>query len=301
MPPRFTFWTIILDGQPTAFRAAEREELLPTLKQLQAKNPAAVLKWFARGRVWESPEEARRVRTEAETSAREAFLKERRAREWRPGGEHRDPRDKFKKETFQARKRREKKAANLAHAPRPDEGAGQGGVRPKGPGQGAPRSDRPRPGGWNREGGRPPRRDSGGATGGFRPKGPGQGAPRSDCPRPGGWNREGGRPPRRDSGGATGGFRPQGRGPDGPGRSRPRNKPWGGGDRERRPDRPPREERRPAPQTPPQEQAPKPVAPVERVAPPVVQPAAPERIVPPFEPGPPAPAHKTRMPRLRKP
>ncbi len=262
MPPRFTFWTIILDGQPTAFRAAEREELLPTLKQLQAKNPAAVLKWFARGRVWESPEEARRVRTEAETSAREAFLKERRAREWRPGGEHRDPRDKFKKETFQARKRREKKAANLAHAPRPDEGAGQGGVRPKGPGQGAPRSDRPRPGGWNREGSRPPRRDSGGATGGFRP---------------------------------------QGRGPDGPGRSRPRNKPWGGGDRERRPDRPPREERRPAPQTPPQEQAPKPVAPVERVAPPVVQPAAPERIVPPFEPGPPAPAHKTRMPRLRKP
>ena len=58
MPPRFTFWTIIIDGQPTAFRAAEREELQPTLKQLQAKNPTAVLKWFARGRVWESPEDA---------------------------------------------------------------------------------------------------------------------------------------------------------------------------------------------------------------------------------------------------
>src|SRR5512138_1299171 len=59
MPPRFTYWTIILDGQPTAFRAAEREALLPTLKQLQSKNPDAVLKWFAHGKVWDSPEEAR--------------------------------------------------------------------------------------------------------------------------------------------------------------------------------------------------------------------------------------------------
>jgi hypothetical protein len=114
MPPRFAFWTIILDGQPTAFRAAEREQLLPTLKQLQAKNPDAVMKWFAHGRMWESPEELWQLRVKARAEARDAAVGERRGRDWRPGGDHKDPREKFKRETFQARKRREKKAANLA-------------------------------------------------------------------------------------------------------------------------------------------------------------------------------------------
>ena len=36
MPPRHTYWTIILEGKPTAFRAATQEELLPTFKQIQA-------------------------------------------------------------------------------------------------------------------------------------------------------------------------------------------------------------------------------------------------------------------------
>jgi hypothetical protein len=112
MPPRFTYWTIILDGQPTAFRAAERDQLQPTLKQLQSKNPGAVLKWFAHGRLWESPEEVWQVRLKARAAAREAS-EERRNRSWRPGGEHKDPREKFKKETFQARRRRDQKAANL--------------------------------------------------------------------------------------------------------------------------------------------------------------------------------------------
>jgi hypothetical protein len=118
MPPRFTYWTIILDGQPTAFRSAEREQLLPTLKQLQTKNPGAVLKWFAHGRVWESPDEVRQLRERKRAEAREATPIERRGRGWRPGGEHKDPREKFKRETFQARKRRDKKAANLAGGPR---------------------------------------------------------------------------------------------------------------------------------------------------------------------------------------
>jgi hypothetical protein len=113
MPPRFTYWTILLDGQPTAFRAAERDQLLPTLKQLQSKNPGAVLKWFAHGRLWESPEEVWQVRLKAREAARDAS-EARRSRSWRPGGEHKDPREKFKKETFQARRRRDKKAANLA-------------------------------------------------------------------------------------------------------------------------------------------------------------------------------------------
>jgi hypothetical protein len=59
MPPRFAYWTIILEGKPTAFRAQDREDLLPTLRQLTRKHPDAVMKWFARGRIWESPEEAR--------------------------------------------------------------------------------------------------------------------------------------------------------------------------------------------------------------------------------------------------
>jgi hypothetical protein len=50
MPPRFVYWTIIAGGLPTAFRAAEREELLPTFKRIQDKHPAAVMKYFARGR-----------------------------------------------------------------------------------------------------------------------------------------------------------------------------------------------------------------------------------------------------------
>ncbi|MBP1634942.1 MAG: hypothetical protein H6Q10_1516, partial [Acidobacteria bacterium] len=137
MPPRFTYWTIVLDGSPTAFRASRREDLLPTLKQLQGKNPRAELKWFARGRVWESPEEARAGRERgggrtpggagrddrrsgSEGAGQPAG--ERRGKGWRPGGEHRDPHEKFKKETYQARKRREKKAAALARQgrPRPD-------------------------------------------------------------------------------------------------------------------------------------------------------------------------------------
>jgi len=92
MPPRFAFWTIILDNQPTAFRARERETLLPTLRQLQSKNPDAVMKWFARGRLWESPEEARRQRARARPQKdRRPFHKPRRftSRTPRPPGGNR--------------------------------------------------------------------------------------------------------------------------------------------------------------------------------------------------------------------
>ena len=134
MPPRFSYWTIILDGQPTAFRAAEPQELQPTLNQLRKKTPNAEMKWFARGKVWDSPEEVRSARTDSDNAAKDAALAKQRGRSWRPGGEHKDPREKFKKETFQAHKRREKKAANLAreaaiarrHAPPSDEARGAG-------------------------------------------------------------------------------------------------------------------------------------------------------------------------------
>ena len=59
MPPRHAYWTILIGDSPTAFRARERDELLPTFERLRAKQPDAVLKWFERGRLWASPEEAR--------------------------------------------------------------------------------------------------------------------------------------------------------------------------------------------------------------------------------------------------
>jgi len=100
VPPRYAFWTILIDQKPTAFRAREREELLPTLAQLKRTNSDVVLKWFARERLWESPEEER-----AAQAPRPSFRPrgerpppaEKRTREWRPGGKHEDPRERFRK------------------------------------------------------------------------------------------------------------------------------------------------------------------------------------------------------------
>jgi hypothetical protein len=86
MPPRYAYWTILIDNQPTAFRAREQEELLPTLNQLKRKNPTALMKWFANGRLWDSPEQAAAARRTPKP------VRERRTAEWRPGGQHRDPR-----------------------------------------------------------------------------------------------------------------------------------------------------------------------------------------------------------------
>jgi hypothetical protein len=88
---RLKFWTILLGTEPTAFRASDPAELQPTLRQLQRHRPEATIKWFEHGRLWASPEEAE--------AAREAAARVRRARDksWRPGGAHRDPRERFKK------------------------------------------------------------------------------------------------------------------------------------------------------------------------------------------------------------
>ena len=99
MPPRYAYWTIIAGGLPTAFRMTVREELLPTFRCIKQKHPDAEMKYFARGRLWNSPDEAR-----AEAEARRAATARRhstwgapsRGRDWRPGGEHQDPRQKFK-------------------------------------------------------------------------------------------------------------------------------------------------------------------------------------------------------------
>ena len=98
MPPRYAFWTILIDQKATAFRAREREELLPTLAQLRRTNSDVVMKWFARERLWESPEEEREAsRPPARTSESRPPAGEKRGRDWRPGGKHEDPRARFRK------------------------------------------------------------------------------------------------------------------------------------------------------------------------------------------------------------
>jgi len=97
MPPRYAYWTILAGGQPTAFRAKDRKELLSTFKQLRRKHPDAEMKWFARGRLWESPEDALQEKEFGQNSREPRSKKlESRGRNWRPGGNHRDPRQAFK-------------------------------------------------------------------------------------------------------------------------------------------------------------------------------------------------------------
>ena len=93
MPPRYAYWTIIAGGLPTAFRAAERDEILPTFKRILEKHPDAELKYFARGRLWSSQDEARQ---EAEARRETRSEGPPRGKDWRPGGGHRDPRQKFR-------------------------------------------------------------------------------------------------------------------------------------------------------------------------------------------------------------
>ena len=118
MPPRYAYWTIIAGGLPTAFRAADRDELLPTFQRIKEKHPDAQMKYFARGKLWESQDAARAADnrsarpypdrkgsdrrgapegkgTPDRRSGPSGAPQEKRGRDWRPGGEHRDPRQKF--------------------------------------------------------------------------------------------------------------------------------------------------------------------------------------------------------------
>lgn len=100
MPPRYSYWTIIAGGLPTAFRAAERDELLPTFTRLREKHPDAEMRWFARGTLWASPDEARQALRDGQRGGARSRGPRKgdeapRGRDWRPGGEHRDPRQKY--------------------------------------------------------------------------------------------------------------------------------------------------------------------------------------------------------------
>ena len=59
MPPRYAYWTIIVDGQPTAFRAGALEDIMPTFNRLKEKQPTAKLMWFQSGKLWPSRIDAR--------------------------------------------------------------------------------------------------------------------------------------------------------------------------------------------------------------------------------------------------
>jgi hypothetical protein len=108
MPPRFSYWTIVAGGLPTAFRATKREELLPTFARIRETHSDAVLKWFARGRLWDTPEQAKEALTA--DAPRQRQVARSRGRDWRPGGEHRDPRQKFidAQKALNAERRRER-------------------------------------------------------------------------------------------------------------------------------------------------------------------------------------------------
>jgi hypothetical protein len=108
MPPRFAYWTLLIDNGPTAFRARDAADLLPTLHQLKRTNPSVVMKWFSGGRLWDSPEAARDARRRRPSVAAES-----RDAAWRPGGKHVDPRDRFRK------KKDPKKFARPISRPRP--------------------------------------------------------------------------------------------------------------------------------------------------------------------------------------
>ena len=93
------FWVIVDGTTPTSFRAKQRDALVPTLKQLQRTQPAVALRWFDRGQLWDSP-----------IAARDALKAQRRMRPdrkpgWRPGGDHFDPRERYKLTRDQKRAR----------------------------------------------------------------------------------------------------------------------------------------------------------------------------------------------------
>ena len=144
---RFLYWTIVIGDQPTAFRAREAADLQPTLTQLRRKHPEAMLRWFQRGRLWTSPDEARAARE------RDREVSKRRPDTWRPGGRHEDPRQKYK-DAKKAKWTRFKDAIRArAEARRPSsERDDSRGRPPDGKGWRRPEDGRPRPADRPREG-----------------------------------------------------------------------------------------------------------------------------------------------------
>ncbi len=107
MARHHAFWVILSGAVPTAFRSPRREDLLPTLHQLQRTQSDVTLRWFDRGKLWDSPDAAKIALIEGrrQTSGRNS--------DWRPGGAHKDPRARYqltrdqKRARFKQRQRRD--------------------------------------------------------------------------------------------------------------------------------------------------------------------------------------------------
>lgn len=156
-------WVIVVGQTATSFRARRRDDLIPTLRQLQRTQPDVDLRWFDRGQLWNSPEQARDALRAQRQAPRD------RGPDWRPGGSHKDPRAQFALTRDQKRARF--KNRQFRKPKRDDRPMGSDSA---GPGAGdGPRSRKP-----PRKDGRPDRRP-------FHNK-PGSG-PRSG-PRSGSWS-----------------------------------------------------------------------------------------------------------------
>jgi hypothetical protein len=147
-------WVILVGTVPTSFRAKEREDLVPTFKQLQRTQPEVTLRWFERGRVWENPDAARAASLLAAEAAkvrrprRDPELGPPRGKEWRPGGEHKDPRARFELTRDQKRAKFKRNliagndSADATETRAPREDAGERPPRAERP---APRAERSAP------------------------------------------------------------------------------------------------------------------------------------------------------------
>ncbi len=105
---------------------------MPTFQRILDRHPDAQLKWFSRGRLWESPESAKRAR---------ARTRERRHPGWRPGGEHCDPRQRFKDAKAQQNQARRRRRWEQKRKPSSDDRSVRAAPSPSRPGAGHP----PRP------------------------------------------------------------------------------------------------------------------------------------------------------------
>lgn len=203
-------WVIVSGASPTAFRSRYRDDLVPTLKQLQRTQPDTRLLWFERNRFWDSPEAARAALAAYRSNKKAPD----RGTDWRPGGEHKDPRAKYQLTRDEKRARFKQR---LRRGPRPDRQAdGPGGLAGPGGPPGRARSNskpgRPaRPGRPDSRPDSPARPGSSGGKPGFARAGRPDGKPGGPKKWPKG--------PQGSSG--SGGYRGRGDGPKRTGTGRP--------------------------------------------------------------------------------
>jgi hypothetical protein len=148
VPPRYAYWTIIIDNQPTAFRSASVDELIPTFNRLKSKQPNVILKWFQSGKLWDSRLDAREAQERRGEEGRKHDKRQqggfvarpsKGALEWtaKPAGETRDrPKLEWSPRQSPTGTTPEKRARPTFK--------GGGGQRPSRPGHGRPQQARDR-------------------------------------------------------------------------------------------------------------------------------------------------------------